>query len=33
MKRLGDAELEIMLHVWSAGEPVPSIRAPQISTR
>ena len=24
MKRLGDAELEIMLHVWSAGEPVPS---------
>lgn len=23
MKRLGDAELEIMLAVWSAGEPVP----------
>lgn len=24
MKRLGDAELEIMLHVWGAGEPVQS---------
>lgn len=24
MKRLGDAELEIMLAVWSAGEPVPA---------
>lgn len=24
MKRLGDAELEIMLAVWEAGEPVPS---------
>ena len=24
MKRLGDAELEIMLAVWSAGEPVQS---------
>ena len=24
MKRLGDAELEIMLAVWAAGEPVPS---------
>ena len=24
MKRLGDAELEIMLSVWAAGEPVPA---------
>ena len=24
MKKLGDAELEIMLAVWEAGEPVPS---------
>ena len=24
MKRLGDAELEIMLAVWAAGEPVQS---------
>ena len=24
MKKLGDAELEIMLAVWGAGEPVPS---------
>ena len=24
MKRLGDAELEIMLAIWSAGEPVQS---------
>lgn len=24
MKRLGDAELEIMLHIWAAGEPVGS---------
>lgn len=24
MKKLGDAELEIMLSIWSAGEPVPS---------
>ena len=24
MKRLGDAELEIMLAVWAAGEPVPA---------
>ena len=24
MKKLGDAELEIMLAVWAAGEPVPS---------
>lgn len=24
MKRLGDAELEIMLSIWAAGEPVPS---------
>ena len=21
MKRLGEAELEIMLHIWEAGEP------------
>ena len=25
MKRLGDAELEIMLAVWGAGEPVNSV--------
>ena len=24
MKKLGDAELEIMLSIWAAGEPVPS---------
>ena len=24
MKRLGEAELEIMLHIWEAGEPVQS---------
>ncbi len=24
MKKLGDAELEIMLAVWEAGEPIPS---------
>ena len=24
MKKLGDAELEIMLAIWAAGEPVPS---------
>lgn len=24
MKKLGDAELEIMLAIWGAGEPVPS---------
>ena len=24
MKRLGDAELEIMLTIWAAGEPVGS---------
>ena len=24
MKRLGDAELEIMLAIWAAGEPVQS---------
>ena len=27
MKRLGDAELEIMQAVWAAGEPVTSIQS------